>query len=403
MQAAATALEGVFGEPPHFTREGGSIPIVADFKKILGLDTVLMGFGLDSDSIHSPNERFGLGPVPPGHRGLDPVHGRVCQAVDVTGAAKGEGRRAGGRCLPLALCLFPLALIACTAEPNAPAVTPSSDTLAVPVVLEVVLDSLGLEAEVLDAEGQAYAMIALPGVTLQWANTRDVVLNHVLGPVVGSGIAKSHFHPTASSPAFGMMPPGTVTRQQYADPRLLLVMNGAFFETPGEPSTQLAFPISENGTVVSGGSSPAGPGQPGADLRRWGQPLRALALDGDAAQVADYIPDTGAPDRPRPVRRVGRELRAERTPDTHAQPVPHPRPHRGRLVWDFENAADRDERRDGAHRLALVVDGAAGRRTGTPDRPRWRSVGLRVEPESRHAGPADGCRWPRSRSTSPTS
>ena len=60
MQAAAVALEGVFGQRPHFTREGGSIPIVADFKKILGLDTVLMGFGLDSDSIHSPNERFGL-------------------------------------------------------------------------------------------------------------------------------------------------------------------------------------------------------------------------------------------------------------------------------------------------------------------------------------------------------
>ena len=60
MQAAATALEAVFGQTPHFTREGGSIPVVADFKKILGLDTVLMGFGLDSDSIHSPNEEFGL-------------------------------------------------------------------------------------------------------------------------------------------------------------------------------------------------------------------------------------------------------------------------------------------------------------------------------------------------------
>ena len=60
MQAAAEALEGVFGQRPHFTREGGSIPIVADFKRILGLDTVLLGFGLDSDSIHSPNERFGL-------------------------------------------------------------------------------------------------------------------------------------------------------------------------------------------------------------------------------------------------------------------------------------------------------------------------------------------------------
>jgi acetylornithine deacetylase/succinyl-diaminopimelate desuccinylase-like protein len=60
MQAAADALEGVFGQRPHFTREGGSIPVVADFKRLLGLDTVLMGFGLDSDAIHSPNERFGL-------------------------------------------------------------------------------------------------------------------------------------------------------------------------------------------------------------------------------------------------------------------------------------------------------------------------------------------------------
>ena len=60
MQAAARALEGVFGQTPHFAREGGSIPVVADFKRLLGLDTVLMGFGLDSDAIHSPNEKFGL-------------------------------------------------------------------------------------------------------------------------------------------------------------------------------------------------------------------------------------------------------------------------------------------------------------------------------------------------------
>ena len=60
MQAAFEAMEGVFGKRPFFTREGGSIPVVADFKQVLGLDTVLMGFGLDSDAIHSPNERFGL-------------------------------------------------------------------------------------------------------------------------------------------------------------------------------------------------------------------------------------------------------------------------------------------------------------------------------------------------------
>ena len=41
-------------------RSGGSIPIVAMFKSELGLDSVLMGFGLDSDAIHSPNEHFGV-------------------------------------------------------------------------------------------------------------------------------------------------------------------------------------------------------------------------------------------------------------------------------------------------------------------------------------------------------
>jgi len=60
MQAAAEALRGVFGKDPLFIRSGGSIPVVADFKRLLGLDTVLMGFGLDSDAIHSPNEHFGL-------------------------------------------------------------------------------------------------------------------------------------------------------------------------------------------------------------------------------------------------------------------------------------------------------------------------------------------------------
>jgi acetylornithine deacetylase/succinyl-diaminopimelate desuccinylase-like protein len=60
MQAAKQAMAGVFGREPYFTREGGSIPVVAGFKRLLGLDTVLMGFGLDSDAIHSPNEKFGL-------------------------------------------------------------------------------------------------------------------------------------------------------------------------------------------------------------------------------------------------------------------------------------------------------------------------------------------------------
>ncbi|MEL7363046.1 MAG: M20/M25/M40 family metallo-hydrolase, partial [Bacteroidota bacterium] len=60
MQAAKQAMREVFGQDPYFTREGGSIPVVADFKRLLGLDSVLLGFGLDTDAIHSPDEHFGL-------------------------------------------------------------------------------------------------------------------------------------------------------------------------------------------------------------------------------------------------------------------------------------------------------------------------------------------------------
>lgn len=59
-KAASKAFEQVWGKTPIPTRDGGSIPIVALFKKELGLDTVLMGFGLDSDAIHSPNEHYGV-------------------------------------------------------------------------------------------------------------------------------------------------------------------------------------------------------------------------------------------------------------------------------------------------------------------------------------------------------
>ena len=59
-KAASKAFEEVWGKSPIPTRDGGSIPIVALFKKELGLDTVLMGFGLDTDALHSPNEHFGI-------------------------------------------------------------------------------------------------------------------------------------------------------------------------------------------------------------------------------------------------------------------------------------------------------------------------------------------------------
>lgn len=59
-QAASNAMQDAYGKKPIPTRGGGSIPIVALFKKELGLDSILMGFGLDSDALHSPNEHYGL-------------------------------------------------------------------------------------------------------------------------------------------------------------------------------------------------------------------------------------------------------------------------------------------------------------------------------------------------------
>lgn len=58
--AASKAMEETFGKKPVPERGGGSIPIVALFERELGLKTILMGFGLDTDDIHSPNEHFGV-------------------------------------------------------------------------------------------------------------------------------------------------------------------------------------------------------------------------------------------------------------------------------------------------------------------------------------------------------
>lgn len=59
-KAAENAYEEGWGKKPIPTKDGGSIPIVALFKKELGLDSILLGLGLDSDAIHSPNESFGV-------------------------------------------------------------------------------------------------------------------------------------------------------------------------------------------------------------------------------------------------------------------------------------------------------------------------------------------------------
>lgn len=67
LKAAAKAFGDIYQKEVLFSREGGSIPIVADFKKVLGVNSILMGFGLTKDALHSPNESFSLKDF---HRGI---------------------------------------------------------------------------------------------------------------------------------------------------------------------------------------------------------------------------------------------------------------------------------------------------------------------------------------------
>ena len=131
-------------------------------------------------------------------------------------------------------------------------------------------------------------------VLLQWADLRAIAVDQVLGPKAGGGAA-SAFHPAAPSPRFLPLDPAAAVRQVEARGGALAVLNGAFFETPGEPTTQIAFPVARAGRVVTGGSSPYGPGRPGAEGERWGRPLRALGLGDTVAHVASYDPVTGSP------------------------------------------------------------------------------------------------------------
>lgn len=70
MRAAGRALEAGFGTAPVFSREGGSIPVVNSLAQTLGLQTVLMGFGLPDDNLHAPNEKFEIDNY---HRGIETV------------------------------------------------------------------------------------------------------------------------------------------------------------------------------------------------------------------------------------------------------------------------------------------------------------------------------------------
>ena len=71
-RAAEAGFTEAFGKRPLAVRRGGSIPIISDFERVLGIKTVLMGFGLESNAIHSPNENF---PLDMFRRGIEAVVG----------------------------------------------------------------------------------------------------------------------------------------------------------------------------------------------------------------------------------------------------------------------------------------------------------------------------------------
>jgi acetylornithine deacetylase/succinyl-diaminopimelate desuccinylase-like protein len=68
VQAMASALEMVWGSRPYFKREGGSIPVVLDMQKLLGVESVVTGFGLPDDNVHAPNEKLHL---PTWYKGIE--------------------------------------------------------------------------------------------------------------------------------------------------------------------------------------------------------------------------------------------------------------------------------------------------------------------------------------------
>jgi acetylornithine deacetylase/succinyl-diaminopimelate desuccinylase-like protein len=79
MRLAAEAVEIGFGKKPAMMREGGSIPVVNLLKRELGVDTLLLGFGLPDDRVHSPNEKFDLDALHKGARTAAALYDKLAQ------------------------------------------------------------------------------------------------------------------------------------------------------------------------------------------------------------------------------------------------------------------------------------------------------------------------------------
>jgi acetylornithine deacetylase/succinyl-diaminopimelate desuccinylase-like protein len=89
VRLAAEAMEIGFGKKPALMREGGSIPVVNLFKRVLGVDTLLLGFGLPDDRVHSPNEKFDLDALHKGARTAGALYEKLAQ---LTPSPSGRGQ-----------------------------------------------------------------------------------------------------------------------------------------------------------------------------------------------------------------------------------------------------------------------------------------------------------------------
>ena len=79
-RATDSAVRAVFGRAPLYLREGGSVPIIADIKRVLGLDSVLLGLFLPEDNLHAPNESFHLGVMEKGIRAVEKIYEGIARA-----------------------------------------------------------------------------------------------------------------------------------------------------------------------------------------------------------------------------------------------------------------------------------------------------------------------------------